>query len=108
MKSVNDFVRNILKNAVSSELCNTVDIHYNYYYKAVVQVNLILARHSWAVCTSAKSSLSLSLSLCSGSSLPVRQLPPVVKALDEDSRGGFPLSLVHSPFYAKSRIALVG
>ena len=57
MKSVNDFVRNILKNAVSSELCNTVDIHYNYYYKAVV---LILARHSWAVCISANiSSLSL-------------------------------------------------
>ena len=58
MKSANDFVRNILKNAVSSELCNTVDPHYNYCYKAVV---LILARHSWAVCISANiSSLSLS------------------------------------------------
>ena len=84
VQSVNNLVRNFLTSAMPGGECPTC-------------VDVIVTQYS--------SSFSCP---SSGSSLPVRQLPPVVKGLADDSRGGFPLSFVHTPFYTKPRIVLVG
>ena len=90
VQSVNNLVRNFLTSAMPGGECPTC-------------VDVIVTQY-----TSSFSSSSSFFCSSSGSSLPVRQLPPVVKGLADDSRGGFPLSFVHTPFYTKPRIVLVG
>ncbi|XP_070576864.1 ubiquinone biosynthesis monooxygenase COQ6, mitochondrial-like [Ptychodera flava] len=51
---------------------------------------------------------ALSVLMPSSGGSSVRQLPPSVIAVDNESRAMFPLSLGHTPHYVKPRLALIG